>query len=72
MPIVSQSEHRYISLAQAAASVSLSPRTLRRAIAAGRLRANRIGRLVRIDVNELWRWIEEGGAAPESNRQSGV
>ena len=72
MPSVSQFEPRYISLAQAATLVSLSVRTLRRAIAAGHLRANRIGRLVRIDTAELRRWIEEDGAAPVPDRQFAV
>ena len=54
---------RYVSLAEASAIVGLSPRTLRRAIAAQRLQAHRIGRLVRIDVAELTRWIEANGAA---------
>jgi excisionase family DNA binding protein len=55
--------HRYVSPAQASELVGVSIRTLRRAIAAGRLRARRLGRLVRIDVAELTRWVESDGSA---------
>lgn len=54
---------RYVSLAQAGDVAELSTRTLRRAIADGRLRAHRLGRLIRIDLAELRRWIEADGAA---------
>jgi excisionase family DNA binding protein len=37
--------------------------TLRRAIAAKRLDAHHLGRLVRIDVDELKRWVKADGAA---------
>ena len=53
---------RYVSLAQASAMVDVSTRTLRRAIAAGRLAAHRLGRLIRIDLAELQRWVEADGA----------
>ncbi len=56
-------ESRYVSLAQASSMVALSCRTLRRAIDAHRLHAHRIGRLIRIDVAELRRWVEADGAA---------
>src|SRR5437868_6542402 len=55
MPSVPPLELRYLSLAQAGAIVNLSPRTLRRAIAAGRLCAHRLGRLTRIDAAHLLR-----------------
>lgn len=54
---------RYLSLAEAGAVASFSERTLRRAIAAGKLRAHHVGRNVRIELAELRRWIEAGGAA---------
>ena len=54
---------RYVSFAEASKIVGVSPRTLRRAVADGCLRAHRLGRLVRIDVTELTRWIEADGAA---------
>ena len=53
---------RYVSLAEAQLIVGLSTRTLRRAIAAGRLRAHHLGRSVRINIEELKRWIEADGA----------
>jgi len=56
-------EPRYLSLAQASALTNLSIRTLRRAIDAGRLGAHRLGRLVRIELAELRRWVEADGAA---------
>ena len=54
---------RYVSLAQASAITELSTRTLRRAIAVGRLRVCRVGRIIRIDVADLQRWIEGDGEA---------
>jgi excisionase family DNA binding protein len=53
---------KYVSVAEASATVGVSPRTLRRAIDAQRLRSHRLGRLVRIDLTELKRWIEANGA----------
>ena len=53
---------RYLTLAQASTIVAVSPRTLRRAIAAQHLCVHRLGRLVRIDVTELCRWVEANGA----------
>lgn len=44
---------RYASIDDAAAYVGLNPRTIRRWIAAGRLPGYRLGRLVRVDLNEL-------------------
>ncbi len=56
--------HQYISLQQASSITQLSPRTLRRAIAAQRLKAHRIGRMIRINQEELARWIEADGQPP--------
>jgi excisionase family DNA binding protein len=53
-----------ITLAQAAVLVGLSPRTLRRAIHAGTLHAHRLGRSVRINVEEMRRWVAADGCAP--------
>lgn len=45
---------RYASLDKAAAYVDTSPRTIRRAIAEGRLKGYRFGpRLLRVDLNEI-------------------
>lgn len=64
MPAPDQTTERYLSLAQAAAVVQLSPRTLRRAIAAQCLQAHHLGRVIRIDESELHRWMSANGAAP--------
>ena len=63
---VQTSDPQYVSPARASAMVGVSPRTLRRAIRAGRLRAHRVGRLVRIAVPELRRWVEADAAGPVS------
>ena len=52
---------RYVSLAEASVITSLSPRTLRRAIKQGSLRAHRLRRLIRIELLELERWIKSNG-----------
>lgn len=49
---------RYVSLAQASQRCNLSARTLRRAIADGRLRAHRVGRLIRIHVADLDQFVQ--------------
>lgn len=58
-------EPRYLSLGQAAAIVNVSTRTLRRAIAAGTLRASKLGRLWRLESGEVHRWVKDDGAAAE-------
>jgi len=58
-----QLEPRFVSLNQAAILTQLSTRTLRRAIKAQRLHAHRVGRQIRIEVNELERWIRANGSA---------
>jgi excisionase family DNA binding protein len=63
MPVVATSLPQYLSLAQASALTNLSIRTLRRAVAAKKLDAHRLGRLIRIDAAELHRWVEADGAA---------
>ncbi len=63
MPNAAPPPLRYLTLAQASAIVQLSIRTLHRAIAAGTLRAHQLGRRVRIDADELHRWVEANGAA---------
>jgi len=61
-----------VSLAQAAAITGLSIRTLRRAIDAGRLRAFRVGRILRLRVDNLEGWIESddnvAGEAPAPSK----
>ena len=59
-----------VTLAQASNIVGLSPRTLRRAIHAGRLHAHRLGRSVRINLEELKRWVEADGAPARSDAHS--
>lgn len=44
---------RLMSLAEAARDLSVSVKTIRRRIADGTIRAYRIGRLIRIDADEL-------------------
>lgn len=48
---------RYFSIAEAAADLHVAERTIRRAIAAGRLRAHRIGKLIRLDRDDLADYI---------------
>jgi excisionase family DNA binding protein len=56
---------QYASLRQASSITQLSTRTLRRAITKGHLHAHRIGRLIRIELAELERWVKaDGQAAP--------
>lgn len=44
---------RLVSLAEAARYWDVSPRTVRRRIADGSLRGFKIGRLVKVDINEV-------------------
>jgi excisionase family DNA binding protein len=48
---------RYASLAKAAAYADCNERTLRRHIAKGELTGYRLGRVIRIDLNELDAWM---------------
>jgi len=59
--------HHYVSLAQASEITGLSIRTLRRAIAAKRLRAYHVGRLVRIEEDDLHEMIR---GQPRCNARS--
>ena len=70
MPHAVPIEPRYVSLARASAIVGVSMRTLRRAIVARRLAAHRLGRLIRIDLAELQRWVEADGAAALPRRRA--
>jgi excisionase family DNA binding protein len=63
MATIDTTNLRYLSLAEAGAITSFCERTLRRAIAARKLRAHHVGRNVRIELAELQRWIEADGAA---------
>jgi excisionase family DNA binding protein len=55
---------RKISIAEAAEYFGCSPRTIRRAITAGRLRAYRVGpRMIRVDVRDLDRMARPIGSA---------
>ena len=57
--MVSQSTQprRYVSLAKAAEYADCNERTLRRHIAAGELTGYRLGRVYRVDLNELDGWL---------------
>ena len=50
-------EHRFVSLAKAATYADCNERTLRRHIAEGNLTGYRLGRAIRIDLNELEAWM---------------
>lgn len=51
--MASQTARHYATLKVGAEYASCSEKTLRRHIAAGRLRGYRLGRLIRIDLDEL-------------------
>lgn len=49
-----QTEHRFVALSKAAEYLAVNPRTIRRAVAEGRLTGYRFGdRVLRVDLNEL-------------------
>jgi excisionase family DNA binding protein len=50
-------QRRYVSLAKAAEYCDCNERTLRRHIASGELTGYRLGRVIRIDLNELDAWL---------------
>jgi excisionase family DNA binding protein len=56
----------YLSLDESAKRTELCTRTLTRAIAAGRLRAFRVGRLVRIAEPDLQEFVERKPAGARS------
>lgn len=51
----------FITVREAAESLRVSPATLRRLIAGGRIRAVRVGRSVRIDPRDLEAFLSRGG-----------
>ena len=55
----------YLSLGEAAQRAAVSPRTLRRAIRAGTLRAYHVGRLVRIADGDLKTFVERRPAGAD-------
>jgi len=59
-------ERRYASMADAADYAACNERTLRRQIAEGKLTGYRLGRVYRIDLNELDQIM-----APASSRKAG-
>jgi excisionase family DNA binding protein len=65
---LSTSYPRYLTLAEAGEIAHLSVRTLRRAIQDKHLHAYRPGRLIRIELTELERWIKSNGAAASRSR----
>lgn len=46
-------EQRLVSLAEAAEQFGVSVKTIRRRIADGKVHGYRVGRLIRVDLNEL-------------------
>jgi excisionase family DNA binding protein len=50
-------ERRYASLSDAAKYAACNERTLRRQIAEGELTGYRLGRVYRIDLNEVDEWL---------------
>jgi excisionase family DNA binding protein len=57
---------KLVSLADAAECAGVHPRTLRRQIAAGHLRAVRVGRNIKIDLNDLEAIFKPVGGAAAS------
>jgi excisionase family DNA binding protein len=51
-------ERRYVSLANAAKYADCNERTLRRHIATGDITGYRLGRVYRVDLNELDEWLK--------------
>jgi excisionase family DNA binding protein len=51
---------------ECAEALRISERTVRRAIAAGKLQAIRVGRLVRVPAESLQRFVERAGQREES------
>jgi excisionase family DNA binding protein len=56
-PTHTSAGRRYASLAKAAEYADCNERTLRRHIASGDLTGYRLGRVIRIDLNELDAWL---------------
>jgi excisionase family DNA binding protein len=59
---------QYVTLAQASGITNLSIKTLRRAINAGRLPIFRMGRLVRLDLDDVHRFMRGGGLSTTDAR----
>jgi excisionase family DNA binding protein len=57
MPSTPGPARRYASLAKAAEYADCSDKTLRRRIATGELTGYRLGRDIRIDLNEIDEWL---------------
>jgi excisionase family DNA binding protein len=53
----------------AAEALAVSPWTIRAYVSSGRLRAIRIGRLVRLEITELERFIVEQKTKADPNRE---
>lgn len=50
---VERQHRRWANQAEAAEHIGVSPRTLRKYVAAGLVPAHRIGRMIRFDLNEV-------------------
>jgi excisionase family DNA binding protein len=57
-------DRRYVSLADAAKYAACNERTIRRHIATGEITGYRVGRVYRVDLNELDEWLTPTGRTP--------
>jgi excisionase family DNA binding protein len=57
---------------ECAEALRISERTVRRAIASGKLKAIHVGRLVRVPAESLRQFIERGEQAEEQEQAAGV
>ena len=64
-------QHRYRTLAQSSIYTGFSEKTIRRRIADGSLTAYRLGRGIRIDLDELERLMAQGGATKRGGKGAG-
>ena len=54
----SPSQLRLLTLAEVAGFLRVSPKTVRRLVASGRLRCVRLGRVLRFQLADLFRFVE--------------
>ena len=69
--IAAAGPQRWLSVAQAADRIGASQKTIRRAIAAGELRAYRprsCRGVIRLDIRQVDAWIQAGTLTPRSGR----
>jgi hypothetical protein len=61
---------RWYTIPAAAEAAEVSPWTLRKEVAEGRLQVRRINRLVRVLDSELARWMRDGGETASHGRSA--